>query len=131
MTRDKFKSILKEKNYHFTEEGDKIIISHYTNVYLDRIESIPENVIFNNKASVYLNSLKTIPEGVEFRNEGSVNLKRLPLSELREGVFFNSQSFWCDEFNNINWEIYIEASKSRIFNLMIKRGIFIWQGKNL
>ena len=124
MTREKFKSILDENNYRFTEEGDKIIVAHYTNVYLNRIESIPENVIFNNGSCVYLDSLKTIPKGVEFRNKGTVSLKRLPLYELREGVFFNSGSFWCDEFNNINWEIYIKVRKSRIFNLMIKRGIF-------
>lgn len=124
MTRENFIKKLKTNGYPYKEEGNKIIVTYYSNVYLNKLESIPENVIFDSGSSVYLDGITKLPEGTQFINKGSANLKRLPLSELRPGVFKNRDSFWCDEFNNINWKCNVPGvSKGRVFDLMITKGM--------
>lgn len=122
MTREEFIRKLGHEGYTHKIEGDKIIVTYYTNVYLNKLESIPENVIFDNGGSVYLDGITELPEGIQFTNKGSANMKRLTLDKLRPGVFKNRDSFWCDEFNNINWKCNIPGvSKGRVFDLTIKR----------
>jgi len=124
MTREEFIRKLGHEGYTHKIEGDKIIVTYYSNVYLSKLVSIPENVIFNNGGSVYLDGITELPKGTQFTNKGSANLKRLPLSELRPGVFKNRDSFFNDELNNINWKCNIPGvSKGKVFDLIIKRGL--------
>ena len=124
MTREDFIRKLNHEGYTHKIEGDKTIVTYYSNVYLNKLVSIPENVIFDSGASVYLDGITELPEGTQFINKGSANLKKLPLKELRTGVFKNRDSFWCDEFSNFGWKCNIPGvSKGRVFDLTIKRGL--------
>ena len=117
-----FISLLNKKGYKHDLIDGKIIISHYTNVYLEKIRTLPDNVVFQNHSDVYLNDLESISPGTEFRNKGSVNL--MLIKEFPVGVFMNTGSLWTKEFNNIHWGCDVfRIRRGEILNVMIKRGI--------
>jgi hypothetical protein len=122
MNRSGFINLLKKKGYKHELDGDKIIITHYTNVYLEKVRTLPDNVVFVNHNAVYLNDLESISPGTEFRNKGAVNL--MLIKDLPVGVFMNTGSLWTRDFNNIHWGCDIpEVRKGMLLNLIIKRGI--------
>ena len=92
MTREEFIKVLKENDFSYKIEGDKLVVDLYNNylgnIHLD-IESIPPNVMFRNRGSLYLNELKSIPPGTKFRNTDGVHLKSVkslsPDVEFRNG----------------------------------------------
>ena len=117
-----FTSLLRSKGYKYELDRGKIIITHYTNVYLEKVRTLPDNVVFENSSDVYLNDLESISPGTEFRNKGSVNL--MLIKKLPVGVFMNGGSLWTEEFNNIHWGCNIPGiRKGMILDLMIRKGI--------
>ncbi len=106
MTQKEFIEILKENDYSYEIEGDKIIVTHKGSVWLDALTSIPPGVVFNNGWAVNLTSLTSLPPGVEFRNGGYVYLDALM------GWFSN-------------WEGNIKGiDPKRLLNFMISKGVF-------
>lgn len=136
MTRDQFIEVLNLVGYSFETEGNKIIINHEGDVYLQKIDKIPSDIEFRNgspasPAAVYLTSLKIVPPnvifnnnygnvyldnvekispGVEFRNIGNLYLRSL----------FGGWVFWRESEAKIH-----DISLIRLLNLMIKKGLFI------
>ena len=95
-------------NYDYEIEGDKIVVTYYSDIELVYVTSLPPGVEFKNGGYVWLDSLTSIPPGVEFNNSGSVFLKSIV------GGYFQS---WSSNIEDINeWDL---------LNLMIKRGMFI------
>ena len=124
MKREGFLKLLDGHGYKYEVEGDKIIITHYTNIGFEKVRTLPDNVVFLNSGNVYLNDLESISSGVQFRNRGSVNLMQIKIDDLRPGVFMNGGSLWTEEFNNIHWQCDIlDIRKGKLLNVMIKRGI--------
>ena len=112
MTREEFIAILDRKRYSYEIEGDNIIVtynddSRHRDVLLSKLTEIPPNVIFNNGGYVNLKSLNSVPRSVQFNNGGYIHLKAIAL-----GIYY----LWPFEINNID--------NKRIFNILIKRGIF-------
>ena len=112
MKREEFISILDRKRYSYEIEGDKIIVTYnddarHRDVLLSKLTEIPPNVIFNNGGYVNLKSLGSVPRSVQFNNGGYVELKSTSLNRY---YIFN---FPIDNIDN-----------RRIFNILIKRGIF-------
>lgn len=123
LMREDFIKLIELNKYKWYSEGDKIIINHYTNVYLPNVQSLPENVIFKNGADVYLNNLESISDGIQFINR-NVNIPNIGVHQFREGVFMNYGSVYTNSFSNINWDCDIPyVRKGTVLNLMIKRGI--------
>ena len=147
MKKEEFIEELKQNNYLYEIEGDKIIVTHDGYVYLNSLETLPPGVEFRNGGSVWLNSLKTIPSGVEFRNGGHVSLRSL--KTIHSGVKFrNGGNVNLDslktlpsgvEFKNggdvklsgLGWVrdikgIMIEGVENkRLLHLMISKGLFV------
>ena len=147
MKKEEFINVLKQNNYLYEIEGDKIIVTHDGYVYLNSLETLPPGVEFRNGGSVWLNSLKTIPSGVEFRNGGHVSLRSL--KTIHSGVKFrNGGNVNLDslktlpsgvEFKNggdvklsgLGWVrdikgIMIEGVENkRLLHLMISKGLFV------
>lgn len=99
---------LEVHDYDYEIEGDKIVVTYYSDIELEYVTSLPPGVVFKNRGYVWLNSLTSIPPGVEFHNSGSVLLKSIV------GGYFQS---WPSNIEDINeWDL---------LNLMIKRGMFI------
>ena len=107
MTKEEFITVLKEKNYSYEMEGDKIIVTYGRWVNLNVLETLPSGVEFKNGGSVYLSNLKTLPPGVEFKNGGWVYLKGLEWVEDNEGIRIEG------------------VENKRLLNLMISKGLFI------
>ena len=147
MTREDFIKELDKQGYSYDIEGDKIVVTHKGNAYLNSLTSIPPGVVFNNKAGVFLKSLKSLPHDMGFNNRGDVHLDSL--TSLPPGVVFNNRddiflSFLTSlppgvEFRNFgyiklislmggyfdDWKGNIEGIDSkRLLNLMIKQGLF-------
>ena len=148
MKKEEFIEELKQNNYLYEIEGDKIIVTHDGYVYLNSLETLPPGVEFRNGGSVWLNSLKTIPSGVEFRNGGHVSLRSLKtipsgaefrnrgsvslgsLKTLPPGVEFRNGwnvylggilGGWLDE-----WEGNIEGvDDKRLLRLMANKELFL------
>ena len=128
MEREEFIGVLEEEGYSYEIEGDKLVVTHDSDVDLGPLETITSGVVFKNRGWVFLGSLKTIPYGVEFRNEGYVNL--YSLQAIHPGVVFNNggdvylgylMDRWIDE-----WQDNIEGiNNKRLLNLMISKGLFI------
>ena len=98
---------LEVHDYDYEIEGDKIVVTYYSDIELEYVTSLPPGVVFKNRGYVWLNSLTSIPPGVELNNRGSVFLKSI-------GGYFQS---WPSNIEGINeWDL---------LNLMIKRGMFI------
>ena len=57
MTREEFIKELKEKRYSHKIEGDKIVVTHDRNVWLNSLSSLPPDVEFRNRGDVWLESL--------------------------------------------------------------------------
>ena len=110
MTREAFIKELEEKGYPYSEEGNKIVVTHHANgggVNLESLTSLPSGVVFKNGGSVDLESLKTLPPGVEFKNGGLVKIKELGWVEDNKGIGIEG------------------VGNKRLLNLMIKRELFI------
>ena len=108
MTSKEFIKVLDEKSYPYEIEGDRIIVTRKTGVWLTLITSLPPVMEFNNGGSVYLDSLTSLPPDVVFKNRGDVYLKSLV------GGWFE------------DWKGNIEGIDSkRLLNVMIKQGVFI------
>ena len=153
MTREEFIEILDREGYSYEIEGDKIgdkiVVTHKSEVYLDDLSSLPPGVVFKNNGVLSLRSLETLPLGVEFKNTNNVILNGLKTIHL--GVeFMNERDVFLPpfqlliihpgvEFNNglgvyftskpgwyALWESDIEGIDSkRLLNVMIKQGMFI------
>ena len=108
MTQEEFIEVLDGEGYSYEIEGDKIIVTRKTGVWLTLITSLPPVMEFNNGGSVYLDSLTSLPPDVVFKNRGDVYLKSLV------GEWFED---WKGNIKGID-------SKS-LLNVMIKRGMFI------
>ena len=116
MTQKEFIKVLKKKDYSHEIEGDKIIIGFGDwngNVYLDRLTSLPPNVVFDNLGHVDLYSLKEIPPGVEFKNGGVVYLNSL----IGKACWAVRSDTWEGNIKGIN--------SKRLLNVMIKKEMFI------
>ncbi len=128
MTQKEFIEILKENDYSYEIEGDKIIVTHKGSVWLDALTSIPPGVVFNNGWAVNLTSLTSLPLDVKFENGGSVYLDSL--TSLPPGVEFNNRGYVY--FRSLigggfqDWKGNIEGINSkRLLKKMIKDGVFI------
>ena len=150
MTNRKFIKILKDKGYEYELEGNKIIVAAYNSlVNLKSLTEIPSGVVFENDGVVDLGSLIEIPSGVEFRNRTHVMLNSI--ESLPSDVMFNNRgSVWLNSLRHISPGVNLEGIKdgvylesliggwlhewegnldelrsSRLFNLMISKGMFI------
>jgi len=127
MTREEFTKILDEKGYSYEIEGDKIIVTPKSDVYLNSLPSIPPSVEFKNEGDVGLGSLTSLPPSVEFKNEGDVGLGSL--TSLPPGLVFKNVGYvylgslvggWFQD-----WKGNIEGIDSkRLLNSMISKGVF-------
>ncbi len=57
MTREEFIKELNREKYSYEIEGNKIIVTHDRNVWLDSLTSLPPGVVFRNGGYVDLRSL--------------------------------------------------------------------------
>ena len=104
---EEFIGVLEEKGYSYNLEGNKIVVTRNSGVYLGSLKTLPPGVQFENGGDVYLGSLETLPPGVEFKNEGPVDLRSLI------GGFFNK------------WDGNIDGVEpKRLLNKMISMGMF-------
>lgn len=150
MTREEFIEELKKGKYLYDIRKGKLVVtgSSYTvlNVSL-KVETLPSGVVFKNDGSVILDFLKELPDDVVFDNDGAVSLTFL--DTIHKGAKFNNngnveiwgvKSIPVDmEFHNkglvytkgpnvFNWAHKVEIEGidfGRLFNLMIKRGLFL------
>ena len=127
MTREEFIEILKEKDYSYEIEGDKIIVTENGNVWLESLTSIPSGVEFKNRNDVRFPSLETLPPGVKFKNGGEVHL--VSLKTIPPGVEFKNKSdvklssIGIGYFND--WKGNIEGiDNKRLLNFLISKGVF-------
>ena len=145
MTREEFIEILDREGYPYKISNGKIVITNKSkrDIHLVGsimgdgsiaiIDEIPSGVIFQGRGSVNLSSLETLPPDVEFRNSGNVALDDLKLPVDLADSFNNSGHI---SFSNLYWRGNFEGNidgidNKRLFRLMIKQGMFIWQEKNL
>ena len=99
MTREAFIKELEEKGYPYSEEGNKIVVTHHAN-----------------GGGVNLESLTSLPSGVVFKNGGDVFLRSLIL--IKKGFLISG---WFKD-----WPGNIEGIDNKsLLNLMIKQGVFI------
>ena len=80
MTRKEFIKVLKENDFSYKIEGDKIAVTRGDedgDVDLGNLTTLPSDVKFENKGYVDLHSLTTLPAGVKFENKGDVDLDSL------------------------------------------------------
>jgi len=127
MTREEFIKVLDKKGYSYEIEGDKIVVTHDRNVWLDSLASLPPGVEFRNGGYVDLRSIASLPPGVEFRNRGDVWLNSLtslpPNVEFRNEGYVVLKSLIGGYFDD--WKGNIKGIDSkRLLNLMISKGIF-------
>jgi hypothetical protein len=127
MTREEFIKVLEEKGYSYEIEGDKIVVTHDRNVWLNSLSSLPPGVEFRNGGSVDLDSLTSLPSGVVFRNGHNVYLDSL--TSLPPGVVFsNKYSVYLKSLTGNwfgKWSGNIEGiGSNRLLNKMITLGLF-------
>ena len=127
MTQKEFIKYLDERKESYEIEGDKIVVTHKYNVFLDRLTSLPPGVEFRNREGVYLQSLTSLPPDVVFRNIGHVVLSSLtsisPGVEFKNGGDVDLGSLVGGWFKD--WKGNIEGIDStKLLNLMISKGIF-------
>ena len=147
MTREAFIEELDDNGYYYKIEGDKIVVTHKGNAFLNSLTSISPGVVFNNEGGVFLKSLKSLPHDMGFNNRGDIHLDSL--TSLPPGVVFNNRDdiflpFLTSlppgvEFRNFgyvklislmggyfdDWKGNIEGVDSkRLLNKMISLGIF-------
>jgi hypothetical protein len=113
MTREEFIEVLDEERCRYILDDDgRIIINQdgSLSVTLPAGSSIPPGVVFNNRGFKRLGGVISIQPGVEFdSSEIIIN----PLFRYGNG-YLRHQQFHIDEID-----------RSRLFNLMISKGIFI------
>jgi hypothetical protein len=127
MTQEEFIKVLDKQGYSYDIEGDKIVVTHDRNVWLNSLSSLPPGVEFKNGGSVDLDSLTSIPPGVVFRNGHNVVLSSL--TSLPPGVEFKNKGevdllaligrriyFWKGNIKGIDYK--------RLLNKMISLGLF-------
>ena len=136
MTRGEFIEILEEKSYSYEMSGDKILVIGGSgpdgrfDVILNKITSLPPDVVFNNKMIVYLGSLKSIPLGVEFNNGGDIYLESV--KSISPGVVFNNKGRYINLeslvggwLGFLSFDGIIEGiDHKKILNKMISDGVF-------
>ena len=108
MKQEKFIKVLNKEGYSYEIEGDKIVVTRKSNVYLSGLTSLPPGVEFRNRGYVDLGSLTSLPPGVEFKNSWDVYLRSLIGGRI---------SSWPGNIEGID--------SKRLLNLMIKKGMFI------
>ena len=147
MTREEFIGVLEKKGYSYNLEGNKIVVTRNSGVYLGSLKTLPSGVEFENGGDVYLGSLETLPPGVEFKNGGYVNLESLktlpPGVEFKNGWYVDLRSLETlpsgVEFKNEGpvdlrsliggffnkWDGNIDGVEpKRLLNKMISMGMF-------
>lgn len=148
MTTEEFIEVLEEKRYYsYKIEGDKVVVTHKGDVWLNSLTSLPSGVEFKNVGSVHLGSLTSLPPGVEFMNRGVVHLNSLTnispvvkfknrgnvflnsLKKLPLGVEFSNRGYAFLESTGIKyfdaWSGNIEGiAPNRLLNMMISKGVF-------
>ena len=107
MTREEFIEVLNGEGYSYEMEGNKIVVTYKSGVYLDSLTSLPPGVVFKNGGSVFLDSLASIPPSVVFKNGGDVDLR-----SLIGGWFY----YWEGNIKGID--------RKRLLNKMISLGLF-------
>ena len=90
MTQEEFIKLLHDKSYSYEIRGDKVIVTHNSDVMFYEHDKTPIPYIG-----------MTLPPGVEFQNEGSVRfyyLKGLPgIEDSAPVVFKNKGDVWLDK----------------------------------
>ena len=89
MKKEEFINVLKQENYLYEIQGDKIIVTQKGSVGLYSLKTLPPGVGFKNRGNVGLYSLETLPPGVGFMNGGYVDL--YSLKTLPPGVEFRNR----------------------------------------
>jgi hypothetical protein len=120
---------LQIKKYNYEISGDKIIIIHKGNVYLDNLTEIPPNVIFSNEGDIMLKDLIHLSPDVEFKNTSSIFIGRSLEIIPREIQFKNRGSVWIQSIYKKawfhEWKGNIEEIRpTMLLNKMIKDGLF-------
>jgi hypothetical protein len=87
MTNEEFIKILDKKGYSYEIEGDKIIVTHDWDVYLESLTSIPPGVEFKNGGGVHLGSLVSGWFEDWSGNIEGIDSKRLLNVMISKGVF--------------------------------------------
>ena len=128
MTREEFIEVLDNEGYPYKIEGDKLVIYHEDDVYLESLEALPPGLEFRNEGNVNLDSLKTLPPGVMFRNEGFVDLELIE-SIPSDTEFMNEDDVHLETLIGgwiKDWSGNIKGvSSNRLLNHMISKGMFI------
>jgi hypothetical protein len=147
MTREEFIEQLDKDKILYNLEGDVVEITgsnglgYKWNVQIHHIDTLPSGVIFNNKGNVHIANLYEIPEGVQFNNGGNIvlgvahqGIKIHPSTVFNNGkskimIGYNrggSYMFNTSRDRDESWNGSIDGIDSkRLFNLMIKQGVFI------
>ena len=127
MTREAFIEELDDNGYYYKIEGDKIVVTHKGNAFLNSLTSISPGVVFNNEGGVFLKSLKSLPHDMGFNNRGDIHLDSL--TSLPRDVVFNNRddiflSYLIGRWFNF-WKGNIEGiDPNRLLNKMIELGLF-------
>ena len=130
MDKETFKSLIEKRGFSTIEKDGKIIVNSidkYSNLYLDTLESIPDNIIFNNDGFISLDVIKEIPEGVIFRNYGGVYISSV--LKFSKGVRFENylesgkykEEFTIQTSDNIEKTRTGDIQFRLILNCMIKQ----------
>ena len=89
MKASDFIDILTKKYIVFKIDTTNYIITVLgKSIFLNSLESLPENVHFNNRGNINLDSLKSLPKNIKFNNDGDVYLESL--TSLLENTRFNN-----------------------------------------
>ena len=87
MTREEFIEILDKKGYSYKIEGDKIIVTHESDVSFDDLTSLPPDIEFKNVGDVYVGlRIRRLLNEWKFNIKGIDN-KRLLNFMISKGVF--------------------------------------------
>ena len=127
MTREEFIEELDDKGYYYKIEGNKIVVTHKGNAFLNSLTSISPGVVFNNEGGVFLKSLKSLPHDMGFNNRGDIFLPFLtslpPGVEFRNFGYVKLISLMGGYFDD--WKGNIKGiDEKRLLNKMISLGLF-------
>lgn len=135
MTREEFIKLLKDKEYPYELEWNKIVVTHKdrnSSIYLPSLVTLPPGVVFENDRDVVLKSLETIPPGVEFRNKWDVNLDSLetlsPDVQFKNGGYVSLNSLETlppgVKFKN-DGEVYLKSLKTLPPGVIFENGLSV------
>ena len=127
MTREEFIEELDDKGYYYKIEGNKIVVTHKGNAFLNSLTSISPGVVFNNEGGVFLKSLKSLPHDMGFNNRDDIFLPFLtslpPGVEFRNFGYVKLISLMGGYFDD--WKGNIKGiDEKRLLNKMISLGLF-------